>query len=113
MTSLSRKRRLSSRDIARVLKEGKKKKGEGVSVWYAGNGMAVSRFAVVVSLRVAKKSVIRNKMRRQIKAVLHRMVPHMQDGYDSIIIAHQRFYAQKEIETILSSVLKTTPIFSQ
>lgn len=113
MTSLPRKRRLSSRDIQRVLKEGKKKKGDGVNVWYAENGMAVSRFAVVVSLGVAKKSVIRNKMRRQIKAVLHRMLPHIQDGYDSIIIAHRQFRAQKEIEAILSSVLKTTPIFSQ
>ena len=106
MTSLSKTHRLASREVRLVFAHGEKEKGKGVSLYHKKNNMRESRFAVVVSSKVAKKSVSRNRLRRQTKDVLHHFVSSIKRGYDIIIVFHMMFSRRKDIEDSVRGVLE-------
>jgi ribonuclease P protein component len=68
---LKRQHRLKKQaDFLRVFKEGKRRNYESISVTQLTNSLGVPRFAVVVSKKVSKKAVVRNKIRRSVLAIL-------------------------------------------
>lgn len=106
MTALSKKYRLSSHEVKRVFVAGKRQKGKGLHILFIKNHGKLSRCAVVVSSKTAKKSVIRNKLRRQTKDVLHSFVSSIQTGYDIVIVLQRVFVSKKEIEESLADALR-------
>lgn len=72
------------------------------------NGLAASRFGIVVSTKVSKKAVIRNKIKRQISEILRLKLDKTKTGYDVVIIALPAIVDKKydEIEEQITSALK-------
>lgn len=63
--ALNKKNRLKKkRDFEDVFKKGKTVKGSFLFIKYKKNELGVSRFGFVVSIKVAKKAVDRNRIRR-------------------------------------------------
>ena len=54
---------------------------------YLKNGNDTNRLGIVVSKKVSKKAVVRNKIRRQIKAYMTENATTLKQGYDMIITA--------------------------
>jgi len=74
-------------DIAKVLK-GKKGVFDAVcGVKYSKNGTAVTRITVVTGLKVSKRAVDRNWIRRQYQEIMKKMLPRITPGYDLILLA--------------------------
>jgi len=93
---LSRHHRFIGRDAVKpVLRGGKKLRGDGFAVRYAPAFRARSRFAVVVSKKVDKRAVIRNRIRRRIYSVCETYVDH-QPPFDVAIIVYDRNLATIE-----------------
>ncbi len=68
------------------------KKGKGVFDRYVGaktmkNGLEVSRFVVMVGVKVHKRAYKRNRIRRRIRATLYDHMSHIAKGFDIAIIA--------------------------
>ena len=84
---LSAKHRLlKDRDIARVMKRGRSFFAYDLSLRCTDNGLAVSRFAVVTSLKVSKKAVLRNQLKRRIREIIRtEIMPTIKPGFDGIV----------------------------
>ena len=83
----SQNRLRKSKDIESVLKKGFKFKEGSLVLRVAGNKSAKTRFAFIVSGKVSKKAVIRNKIRRRLSEIIRLCMPNMAQGIDLIVIA--------------------------
>ena len=84
---LPRKNRLNKRDIESLF--GKKQgniKDRFFTLIYRGNSLNYSRFAAVVSKTISKKSAIRNRIKRRLKAIFLKNSNKIIQGMDIIVI---------------------------
>lgn len=75
------------KDFDKVFKKGKTIAGKLIFLKYLKNKLKINRFGFVVSLKLSKKAVIRNKLRRQLREVTRKKLPNIRPGLDIIIIA--------------------------
>lgn len=59
----------------------------GLVVKVLKNKRTVTRFGISVSTKVSKLAVVRNRVKRQIRAAVERHIGHTQSGLDVVIIA--------------------------
>ena len=75
----------SRRDIARVFQRGRFGADGPVSVKAGPNRLNYSRAVVVVSKKVSKKAVVRNRIRRRVAAVMAAEWATVTPGYDIVV----------------------------
>ena len=100
------------KDIKALVKSGKSVRGVLCGIRYRKNDLKSSRFAVVVGVKVSKKAVERNRLRRQIRAVIHEQVKAFAGGYDVAILIRSVALGKKaeELEKDVIKTLKKTPL---
>ncbi|MFH1129462.1 MAG: ribonuclease P protein component [Patescibacteria group bacterium] len=82
---LSSKNRLRKKsDINNVFKKGKTVAGHFIFLRATKNELKDNRFAFVVSLKVSKKAVVRNKIKRQLREIVKQA--ELKQGFDFMII---------------------------
>lgn len=57
---------------------------------FAKNRHDYSRFAVVVGTKVSKSAVVRNRVRRQYRAILRENLPKILPGFDVILLTSSK-----------------------
>ena len=68
-----------------------------------------SRIGIAVSQKVSKSAVIRNRIKRQIRAAFHQLLPHLKSGWLLVVVvkpqATQCEYQQflQELEQLLAA----------
>jgi ribonuclease P protein component len=82
--------------------KGKRLSVDGLSLFYAKNGTANFRVGISVSKKLAN-AVVRNKVRRRIRACVVRVLAEHALGYDLVFVARQQLIAA-DFERILSAV---------
>lgn len=60
-------------DITKVIKSNKKVCSNVANLFYLKNNVQSTRMTVIVSKKVSNKAVIRNKVKRQIKAIIREL----------------------------------------
>lgn len=75
----------TERDITRVLRQGIRRTHPLLQVMLTAGSARVSRAAVVVSKQVAKRATVRNRLRRQVQAVLPKALALLPDPVDAIV----------------------------
>lgn len=75
------------KDIKTLFAKGKSVFGLMIGMKYQPNKHKVSRFAVVAGVKVSKKAGDRNRIKRQLRAIIHEMLPHIKPGYDVLLFA--------------------------
>jgi len=95
-------------DIKRVVKSGKSVFDAACGVKYLRNNLSITRFAVVVGLKVSKSAVVRNKIRRQYREIVRAAMTDIKPGFDVILLTSKKTidleYGEKK--TRLLSVFK-------
>lgn len=51
------------------------------------NGLSVSRFGIVVSTKISKLATVRNRLKRQLREIIHEKIKEIYPGYDLVISA--------------------------
>lgn len=103
---LPKENRLTDRkDFNKIFKQGKGFFAETIGVKSTLNGFNYSRFGITVSNKVSKKAVIRNKLRRQIREIIHKNLGKIKPGFDILIIC-QPGIEKKEFKEIESRIIK-------
>jgi len=76
------------------------------------NALSSFRFCVVVSSKVSKKAVVRNKIKRRIKEIVKTSYPGLRSGFDIAIIAQTEILNKKysEIEAEVNNLFKSAKI---
>lgn len=72
-------------DIKTLFARGKSVFGSWVGMKFRKNDLSVSRFAIVAGVKVSKKAVVRNRLKRQVRAIVQDALPHIALGYDVLL----------------------------
>lgn len=103
------------KDIKALFSKGKSAFGLNMAVKLKANHLAVNRFAIVIGVKVAKRAVVRNRLRRQIRGILSKYLVEMTPGFDVAILPKKEAIGKKssELERELVDLLrKRTPLLS-
>ncbi len=73
-------------DISKVLAHKRGVFDAACGVKYATNGLEHSRFAVIAGTKVSKNAVDRNKMKRQYREIVHKILPKLKPGFDVMLL---------------------------
>ena len=57
---------------------------------YLQNQLDISRFTVVISVKASKKATVRNRLKRQVRDVIHAKIKEIKSGYDIIISGNSK-----------------------
>lgn len=105
---LPRTHRLTkARDFQEVFKQGKSFRWGGVVLKARSSKNSTSRFAIVVSKKVAAKAVKRNKIRRLFGEAIQAEIKHIPSGLDLVLVILPGFKIQslQEIKNIFKQLL--------
>ncbi len=84
---LPKKYRLSkNKEFDFVFKNGKSSYGKLLGVKIAKNNLLLSRFGILVGSKVDKRAVVRNKIKRRLRAIIYENLNKIKKGYDCVII---------------------------
>lgn len=103
------------KDFALVFKTGQQLKGRFLSVRVLANGLDYSRFGLMVGLKISKKAVERNYIKRQIKDVFKNEMLNIKTGYDIIVVVFPLILAKnyQEIENDLLLCFKKLNLYEK
>ncbi|HBK35310.1 MAG: Ribonuclease P protein component [Candidatus Uhrbacteria bacterium GW2011_GWE2_40_58] len=86
-----------------------------MGIKYRKNKLKNSRFAIAVGTKVSKKAVIRNKIRRQIREIIHKVLDRIVPGFDIMVLVRPSIKEKKfqEIEKEFQSLLKKAHLLEE
>ncbi len=84
---LSRKYSLSKKkQVAEVFQKGKIYFSPFFNIKFLPNNLNHSRFCIIISAKISKKAVVRNKLKRRLRAILYHNLSNFSQNYDIIIL---------------------------
>jgi len=84
---LTKKNRLAKKkDFERVYRRGKSFFSREMGIKAIKNNLDVSRFGFVASLKVSKKAVERNRIKRRLREIVRKALPRLESGFDCVIL---------------------------
>jgi len=97
-------------DFKKVFKQGKNYQQEFIRLKILENNLKISRFGLIVGLKISKKAVERNKIKRRLEEVI-RLKP-LKPGFDVIILVSPEIVGKNYqiIEQSLTFLLKKAKI---
>lgn len=101
-------------DIRRVFKQGRLFK-EGFLIFKtARNDLNKSRFGFIVSQKVSKKAVVRNKIKRRLRGAVRKELKKIKTGADSLFIALPGLVKKdfSSTEQLVKNILKKAGLLS-
>ena len=103
---LPKENRLTHRkDFDNTFKGGKGLFSDILNIKFINNNLENSRFGIVVSNKISKKAVIRNKIKRQIREVIHRNLTEINNGLDIMIICKPEI-SKKDFQEIEQTIIQ-------
>lgn len=106
---LPKENRLTKKkDFERVFRRGKGLKEKFLIIKVLGNNLKVSRFGFIVSKKISKKAVLRNKIKRRLRESVRPKLNQIRQGIDVAVIACPEIGEKnfREIEEITSKLLE-------
>jgi len=106
---LPKKYRLKKKkEFERVFKKGKAKKKDFLFIKFVKNDQNATRFGFVVSKKISKKAVVRNKVKRRLREAAREMLSEIKPGYDVVIVAQKGIEKQDffQIKNQLKQLLR-------
>ena len=108
--ALNKKNRLKKKkDFEEVFKQGKAAKGNFLFAKYRKNDLDYPRLAFIVSVKVSRKAVVRNRIRRILSDISRTKLKELHP-IDMMLIANKRIEeaSRDEIEQDLEAVFRKT-----
>lgn len=81
-----RNRLIKNKEFEEVFKKGRLVREDFLSIKFVPNKKKYSRFGFVVSLKVSKKAVVRNKLKRWLRSLVRRNLIEVKKGFDVVVI---------------------------
>ncbi|MBI3963892.1 MAG: ribonuclease P protein component [Candidatus Kerfeldbacteria bacterium] len=80
-------RLLATRDFQRAYRRGRSAHSRTLRLRTLAHGRPVTRFGIVVSNRIAKRAVVRNRLKRRLRESVRPLLPRILPGFDVILSA--------------------------
>lgn len=103
------------KDFERVFKKGKRFKGRFLFLRVLKSDLSESRFGFIVSKKISKKAVVRNKIKRRLREIIRSKLLDVKGGFDILIISLSGIENKefKEVEEEVDEILKRTGIINR
>ena len=75
-------------DFKKVFNQGKHYQKDFIKIKFLKNGLEINRFGLIVGLKISKKAVQRNKIKRQLEEIIQLELEQMKKGFDVIILVN-------------------------
>lgn len=75
-----------TKDFDRVFKQGLFINDRFISFKVARNDLSVTRFGFIVSTKISKRAVVRNKIKRWLRAATLPLLKDMKTGFDVVVL---------------------------
>lgn len=101
------------KDIKALFQKGKSAFGIMIGVKFRPNRLLVSRFAVVIGTKVSKKAVVRNRLKRQVRAIITKHLREIAPGFDVALLIKKEAIGKKSIELeqeLIGNLKRKTPL---
>lgn len=111
---LVRRLRLTKeKDFKKIFKLGKPSYSKIFLVKILANGLEVNRYGIIISTKVSKKSVERNKLKRQFREIIREFDKKLAAGFDLAIVVFPVALGQeyKFIKSELEKILHKLKLF--
>lgn len=96
------------KDFERVYKQGRGFKQDFLFLKITANDLEITRFGLVVSRKISKKAVIRNRLKRRLREIIRLRLEKIKKGKDVVLITlsgvEKKEYA--EIEQVVEKLFK-------
>ena len=102
--------RLPSYTIRDVMRRGRRIIGNGLTLILVSrldDGTHFSRFACIVSTKVDKRSVVRNRMKRVLSESIYHLLPSIISSVDCVIVGSKELVGLTQVEV----QLRTSDVF--
>ncbi len=83
------------RDFELVFKKGRAFNSKFLFLKLRKNNLQVSRFGFIIGKKISNKAVIRNKLKRQLRAIVKKNFPSIKTGFDIVIVAKPEIINKK------------------
>jgi ribonuclease P protein component len=113
---LAKKFRLKKeKDIKKVLSEGRFLKNDYLKLKLKKNDLEHSRFATPVGLKISKKAVTRNKIKRRLQEALRLKWEKIKQGYDVLLMVEKPIAdkSYQQIAQTLAELLRKAGLLRQ
>lgn len=106
-------RLVKDKDFKKIFKLGKSSYTKIFRIKVLANGLEINRYGIVISTKVSKKSVERNKLKRQFRAAIKEFDKKFATGFDLVIIVFPAALNQKYefIKSQLEKILFILKLF--
>jgi ribonuclease P protein component len=102
------KRILKTRDFKRAYRLGARTREGSLKIYVAANQSEYARLGVVVSKRVSKKAVVRNRIKRIIRAHISQCLPSsLKNSHDIVVVAQPGLTDKNTLSLALRANIKT------
>lgn len=78
-----------------VFRKGKASKGKFLFLKLKRNNLQISRFGFIIGKKISNKAVIRNKLKRQLRAIVKKNFPIIKTGFDIVIVVKPEIINKK------------------
>ena len=93
---LNKNNRISrNKDFDRVFKLGRSFYGKIIGLKAVDNNASFNRLGILISTKVSKKAVVRNRFKRQIRRIIQEQLANIKEGKDIIIIVFPEILDKK------------------
>lgn len=90
--------------VTSLYRRGETVRGQNVTLKYSVRGDKPYRVSIVVSKKVSKSAVVRNRIRRRIFEIVRRNDSHIPVGADLLFSAFSDQLADQDVESLNSSI---------
>jgi ribonuclease P protein component len=100
--------RLTKRkDFERIWKYGKGFFVKEIGFKLLKNNLDCFRFAFIVSTKISKEAVVRNKIKRRLREIIHKRLPAIKSGFDCIVVTRSGIekLSYREMEEKIEEIL--------
>ena len=112
---LAKKYRLHlDKDIQNILKKGRIYFSPFFNLKILKNNLSNSRFCIIVSTKISKKAVVRNKIKRQLRSIIQKNITKFSPNYDIVILTKPAITVTpfQDIEKTFQFLLKKIKLIS-
>ncbi len=103
---LAKNRLKKGKDFDCVYRKGRSALFDGILIKFLENGRRESRIGFSVGVKFSKKAVLRNKIKRQMRAIMREKLKSLKKGFDIVVIP-QKVEIGEQHEKIEGKIRKT------
>lgn len=101
-------------DFKKVFKQGKYYQEDFIKIKALKNDLKISRFGLMIGLKISKKATQRNKIRRQMEEIIRLNLSQLKPGLDIVILVNPEIIEKdyQEIEKTLINLFKKAKLWN-